>query len=614
MSRKGEFHVLRRRTYRIRPFGTLSRTLWSFTLGWSWRQKTLKSYALLVSLLASTTAEATSQTLSESEEQRKYLERIVLSAVAHREPAEALIRPDIRLLETGKCGTPLQIEISRLWEKFSPQQKLQLLRVTSRPTLHTSKLSPNDFFRIHYDTTGLDAPALLDNLGQRVEGTYHAYADSVASAFENSREVEIGFLRYPEPPTDGIAGGGSEYDIYILDLSLLLFGQTIWTGEGRIDTSRVNYTTLSYIEVENDYRGYRTPGLPGLKVTAAHELHHAIQVGNYGVWSDDFYFYELTSGWMEEMVYDEINDYYFDLPRYFRNTGIPLNLWDPDRGYYGYERTIWGLFLTKRHGPSAMRHIWEEMVHVPSLDAMERVLKEVGDSFAQSLVEFFLWNFFTAFRASADLYYDEGANYPVVRILSQIDLSSGTGGISSTAKPLSSQYYQVVSSGDTVTLILVNRDIQRAKNREFLDFEYTYDLSTSNQGSGFLKLPNGVRVRFTAENPSFWQTIYLINNAFATEFQEELALYPNPFILNGFDVLKIPIEDAGSEEVTLYIFTSNLELVYSRTLQPNPFLGRFVLTWNGQNTDGVDVGSGIYFYAIESKKGTSRGKFAVIQQ
>ncbi|MFQ5799384.1 MAG: FlgD immunoglobulin-like domain containing protein, partial [Bacteroidota bacterium] len=147
-----------------------------------------------------------------------------------------------------------------------------------------------------------------------------------------------------------------------------------------------------------------------------------------------------------------------------------------------------------------------------------------------------------------------------------------------------------------------------------LDFEYTYDLSTSNQGSGFLKLPNGVRVRFTAENSSLWQTIYLINNAVATEFQEELALYPNPFILNGFDVIKIPIEDVSAEEVTLYIFTSNLELVYSKTLQPNLFLGRFVLTWNGKNTDGVDVGSGIYFYTIESKKGTTRGKFAVVQQ
>ncbi|MFQ5798469.1 MAG: hypothetical protein ACE5H0_07230, partial [Bacteroidota bacterium] len=185
---------MRRTTYPIPFFLTLLRTLWSFTLDWSSRQERLKSCALLAFLLASTTAEATSQTVSKSGQQREYIERIVLSAVAHREPAEALIRPDIRLLETGKCGTPLQVEISRLWENFSPQQKLQILRVTSRPTLQTSKLSPNGFFRIHYDTTGLHAPALLNDLGQRDEGTYHAYADSVGSAFEKSREVEISFL------------------------------------------------------------------------------------------------------------------------------------------------------------------------------------------------------------------------------------------------------------------------------------------------------------------------------------------------------------------------------------------------------------------------------------
>ena len=602
-------------TYSIPSFLIFSKSLCSSVLLRFFREKGWKIRMLFASFLAIATVKATSQTLSGSEQQREYLEQIVRSATALRQGADPSLIAEGKLLDTGKCGTPLQVEMSRLWEQFSPQEKLQLLQVTSRPTLQTSKLSASGFFRIHYDTTGIDAPALLDALGQQIEGTSHAYADSVGSAFEQSREVEVNILGYPEPPSDGMIGGGAEYDIYIRNLGFMIFGQTWWAGEERIDTTRPNFTTQSYIEVDNDYQGYRTAGLLGLRVTAAHELHHAIQVGSYGLWANfEFYFYELSSTWMEEMVYDDINDYYFDLPRYLMNTGIPFNLWDIASGYYGYERSIWGLFLTERHGPIIMRRTWEEMKIVRSLDALERTLNEFGDSFSQSFVEFFLWNFFTGFRASGDRYYDEAANYPLVQIVSSIDLSSGTGRIANTSKPLAAHYHQVLSNRDTVTLVSVNRDIESANMREYSDNDYQYDFSTFNQGSAFLKLPNGIRVRFTVDDPALWQSMYLINNTIATEFEEVSNLYPNPFVLNGLDVLVIPIDDASSGEVTLHIFTSTFELVYSKTLLPTTFLGRIVVTWNGKNNDGVDVSSGIYFYAIESNEGTSKGKFAVIQQ
>ncbi len=76
----------------------------------------------------------------------------------------------------------------------------------------------------------------------------------------------------------------------------------------------------------------------------------------------------------------------------------------------------------------------------------------------------------------------------------------------------------------------------------------------------------------------------------------------------------IAMDQPAPDEVTLSIFTSNLELVYSNSLKPHVFLGRSVITWNGKTNDGTDVSSGIYFYVIESQKGTSKGKFAVIQQ
>jgi len=64
----------------------------------------------------------------------------------------------------------------------------------------------------------------------------------------------------------------------------------------------------SNIDINNDFIGssFFTKGIQALRVTAAHEFHHAIQFG-YGWWgSDERYAYELTSTWMEDVVYTDV--------------------------------------------------------------------------------------------------------------------------------------------------------------------------------------------------------------------------------------------------------------------------------------------------------------------
>ena len=76
----------------------------------------------------------------------------------------------------------------------------------------------------------------------------------------------------------------------------------------------INYT--SYMEVHKDFAGFPSEGLSGLKVTAAHEFHHAIQFC-YNVRNGDKFFWEMTSTWIEDFIYPEINDYYQYLPYFF---------------------------------------------------------------------------------------------------------------------------------------------------------------------------------------------------------------------------------------------------------------------------------------------------------
>ncbi|HEY4643879.1 MAG TPA: hypothetical protein VIH68_04090, partial [Bacteroidota bacterium] len=334
----------------------------------------------------------------------------------------------------------------------------------------------------------------------------------------------------------------------------------------------------------------------------------------YGLWLDEIYFYELTSTWLEDLVYDGVNDYFYEIPRYLGNPGIPFNITDLSKGYAGYERAIWGIFLAKRHGPGIMRRTWERMSSSQSVDALDGALNELGDSFVQSFVEFFLWNFYTSFRTDGTKYYNEAADYPAVKILSQQDISGGEGSILGLAKPLSGAYHQAATATDTVTIIAVNRDLQTAKGHQYPDASYSYELLTSDQGDSFLKLQNGVNVRFAAQNKALWQSVYLINNAISVGPSRVPDLFPSPFVLNGIDVLVIPIEPSDSEEVSISIFTSNLELVYSRTARTILYLGRSVINWNGETNTGQEVSSGVYFYVLESKAGTNKGKFVLVKK
>ena len=70
-------------------------------------------------------------------------------------------------------------------------------------------------------------------------------------------------------------------------------------------------TTSSYLEIDNNFTdpGYKqTRGLDALRVTIAHEFHHAIQFGYYAKF-DGSWWQESTSTWMEEVAYPHIDDY-----------------------------------------------------------------------------------------------------------------------------------------------------------------------------------------------------------------------------------------------------------------------------------------------------------------
>ena len=132
------------------------------------------------------------------------------------------------------------------------------------------------------------------------------------------------------PVSDVDQGGSSQYDIYFQQVpyygftSPELAGPEVWN-----DFS-------SHIVVHNTF----SPGFPpnddpeglvlgALKVTIAHEFYHAIQFA-YDV-SEVSFFMEMSSTWMEEMAYPQVNDNYNYLPDFFNVTQVGLQAGDAHR-------------------------------------------------------------------------------------------------------------------------------------------------------------------------------------------------------------------------------------------------------------------------------------------
>jgi hypothetical protein len=556
-----------------------------------------------------TSQNVASSKFSQSAEERRQADSIFLCIRDVFSSVAAVTRPI-----TEKCGFHFQSDIRRYWNLFSADQRALIKSVFARPTMQASVLSPSGHFRIHYDTTGVDTPALIDQNDVRLPNTARAYVDSAAAIFDYVWDQEIGQLGYPAPPPDKGAGGGDEYDVYVKEFNRNLYGETVFGDEELLDSLRPNPTYMTYMEVDNDFVGYFTKGLQALKVTAAHEFHHAIQVGNYGFWQDDTYYYELTSTWMENTVFQTIHDYYQYLPRYFASTSIPFNV---SNGYIEYGRAIWGKFIEKRFGQWMMKRSWEYINSMRPLWAVDASLKEGGSEFIREFPEFALWHFYTGHRADPKDYFTDGSSYPEVRPVDIVDFIPPSATISYTARDLSIQFFQVVMGGggstsDTTSIALTNINLPAAEQGDDHLYSLTYSITSAPVDESYEILPNGLKVKLVVDDPTSWKSIAIVSSGI--NMAGESFPYPNPFIIGMSSSVSFPVDVTQQTSVTLNIYSSSLDLVCSKVEDPVNQFGRQVVVWDGKNSNGRQVSSGVYIYRIVTGDKEYKGKIAVVRQ
>ncbi len=325
-----------------------------------------------------------------------------------------------KLQEPVKCATSPVMDFSIHRHQLDKHLMQSMgLSTFARPDLSNTFISSESHFKIHYEVSGPNAvyEAGKDSDGDGVPD----YIEDVANIFEHVRHHIIDTLGYPVPPNDSIVDGDPTYDIFIRDIDISAYGYTA------SDDPNINIvgtkSISSYIELDNDYKNisrYVDRPIDAVKVTAAHEFFHAIHFGLDYMEFETYdnanmnrrYWMEMSAVWMEEEIYDEINDYYVYLSAFYNDPTRSLQQFLDYGDLHPYGACIFTIFLSEKFGKDLIFDIWSECGDTlgPNfLRALDHQLDplyfddpiEMGMKSAINEIfnEFTLWNLFTGVRA-----------------------------------------------------------------------------------------------------------------------------------------------------------------------------------------------------------------------
>ncbi len=226
----------------------------------------------------------------------------------------------------------------------------------------------------------------------------------VAEAAENSWDVVIDDMGYEEPTEDGSPV------IVILD------DNYEYLSSGALGITSILSNGNPYIAIDpwmsNSY----------LQVTMGHEFFHSVQFGydiNFAYTYQGLNFAEATATWMEDNLFDDVNDYALYIPEFLSYVDYSIFASVvPSGSLYEYGMNIWPKFLGEYYDTGIIKEIWETYFDsnvsydsdLKLYDAVKAVVEEHGDELPELFQEFTLWNL--------DLtQYEEGDIYPEVMIL-----------------------------------------------------------------------------------------------------------------------------------------------------------------------------------------------------
>jgi len=498
-----------------------------------------------------------------------------------------------------KCGTPAFIDFYKHRRELSPATVSNIESEINPPRIQSAQTftSPSGRFLIHYETSGNDAVPSKDSNNN---GTPD-YVEEVAAAADSAFRYEVKDLGYPDP-----IPSGKRYNVEITNLQKI-YGQTY----------TINGTT--HIQIENDFSEGFPPNtdpegnqIGDIKVTMAHEFKHAI---NYGInhWSGETTDWgEMDATLEEELVYDNVNDYY----NYLKTSESIFN--SPETSFYpgSYYHVTWAIFFEEKYGSQFWPQVWQIIGNNSNIRMVNAMTQELGsrDAFDKAYILSELWHYASGSQNSIQGFgFDEKQNYPNPKI------NDNFLGIDSLNSPRSIPKF-------AANYIELDPGIQQ---EGVLDASFSFTAITSglgliaefNDGSYDVKTSLGSEKMKIAKTNWEWKNIkrvgiVAVNSSDQSSLQYTLKVfpslpdqitlnqnYPNPF--NPDTIIQFSLTNETHVRLRVYDVAGRLvQTLRNKTLTPGYYQVPF---------DGSNLASGVYIYQLVTNHHALSKKMTLIK-
>lgn len=496
-------------------------------------------------------------------------------------------RDDSRVFE--KSGTPRLFRM--LHDRSARLAAFQAdYNTLDRPEMSRFTDSAGGHFRMHFDTTGRNAPDPADLDGNTVPD----YVDSALVFLEYAWSVASD-LGYGTPRSDLGRGGSNAVDVYIQELS-----PQGYYGYTSPDNSLTSMGS-SYMVLDNNYLEsvYPTKGLDALKVTSIHEYFHVIHYTYYGG-TDAVWWMEQTAVWMEDYAWDGVNDYLNYIGGFLSNRNTSL---DSNDNSYMYGAALFAFMLSRRHTPQILRTVWNEFRDRQS-GRIEYLNPLLPGTLTQALSDLAVWSYFTADRANPrDFFKDSALLKSKVTVEDTLYSIPATDSLS--CRRFTFKYVEIAPTGglspaDSLEFTFSDRNggiwkknlilFNTADDYEIREIPGTSYLLTLNRTfrSAVLVFSN------TATGASNFRMVYSIRQGGVAEpVIPGFALdqnYPNPF--NRETVIQYTVPEPSPVSIRIVNQAGQTVRVFSEGLKDR---GIHRVTF-----DASGLSSGVYFALLES--------------
>ncbi|MEE8437672.1 MAG: MXAN_6640 family putative metalloprotease [Candidatus Neomarinimicrobiota bacterium] len=531
--------------------------------------------------------------------------------------------------------TPYLLEIAKNGHTYSQTEKDQLKvlgfnfqgrlvnrSLFTRPeSIGLNEKHDQGIFRIHFATQGIHAVNALDSDANGLPD----YVDNVAAVLDTVANVILSQMGYTAPPGDdwfasGSDNGGSDhYDVYLSKISSNFYGYVMsedyaqGTGDNEHSTIiKEENSFTSYLIMRNNYSGFKGKEIDNIRVTIAHEFFHSVQFGFDG-WQKPWLL-EATATWMEEALYDNINDCYQYMPRWFASPQTALDAPGPKQLHWYGSYIFFEYIDSHLGGRKVIKDIFDFSLEKNSLNtnssiwSINQALVKNNSNFGEALNNMVIANqIMSPLPIDGNYAYEEAFFYNVSpAIMDTVNFQTGfqqsvTG---SDLEQFASQYIKVVSatpvqinltnlsgSMDELhmhSIIKLNDDSYKIYSSPTINID---PLNTKSITMAVVS-QDSIREKWSYAL-SFEDGIPGTNPLGPDEFVLDNP-YPNPFN-NRLNFSVYMLADNNLSVNVVDLKGRHVALIYKGMLTA----GNHVFGWSGKLDNGSAAPSGVYFLVFK---------------